>query len=84
VKQTSVNWKFKYIFLSTYTDPNIDLAILTMCDHTIITSGSFGWWAGWLAGGMVVYYKGFPKPNTSMGNCLNHSDYYLPNWIPML
>jgi galactoside 2-L-fucosyltransferase 1/2 len=84
VKNNTVHWKFNNIFMSNYTDPIVDLAILTMCDHTIITSGSFGWWAGWLAGGMVVYFKGFPKPHTKLGNRFNHSDYYPPNWIGML
>jgi galactoside 2-L-fucosyltransferase 1/2 len=54
-----------------------------MCDHSIITSGTYSWWAGWLAGGMVVYYKNFLRPNTTIGNEYNDSDYYPPDWIGM-
>jgi galactoside 2-L-fucosyltransferase 1/2 len=76
-------WNFKYIFMSNYTDPMIDLAILSMCNHSIITSGTFSWWAGWLAGGMVVYYEKFPNPDSYIGKMYNHADYYPPNWIGM-
>ena len=31
------------------------MAILAACNHTIITAGSYGFWAGYLAGGTVVY-----------------------------
>jgi galactoside 2-L-fucosyltransferase 1/2 len=83
VRENIIRWNFKYIFVSNNKDPMVDLAILSMCDHSIITSGTFGWWGGWLAGGMVVYYKGFPAPNTSLSTRIHHSDYYPPNWIGM-
>ena len=31
-------------------------ALLACCDHAIISIGTFGWWAGWLTGGVVTYY----------------------------
>ena len=34
--------------------PWVDMAVLTLCDHSIISVGTFGWWAGWLTGGKVV------------------------------
>ncbi|XP_037778039.1 galactoside alpha-(1,2)-fucosyltransferase 2-like [Penaeus monodon] len=35
--------------------PGLDLAVLASCNHSIITLGSFGFWAGFLAGGEVIY-----------------------------
>ena len=32
-----------------------DLASLTLCDHMIISVGTFGFWAGWLGKGEVVF-----------------------------
>ncbi len=29
----------------------MDLALLAACNHTILTYGTFGFWAGFLAGG---------------------------------
>lgn len=66
-------------------DAGEDLAILSSCNHTIVTVGTFGWWAGLLAGGTVIYYSNFPRS----GSMLDHNfstkrdDYYYPNWIPM-
>ena len=61
------------------SEPWVDLAILSMCNHTITTVGTFSWWAGWLAGGEVVYYerrKMKKRPHTS-------DDFFPPHWIKM-
>jgi len=60
-----------------------DLAILAACNHTIISVGSFGWWAGWLSSGMTVYYKDFPRPNSSLAHEYVLNDYYLDQWIAL-
>lgn len=71
------------IHYSTNTDGAVDLAIMANSDHVVITSGSFSWWAGYLIRGEVIYYHGFPEPNTIIGNTTVREDYYPPNWIPM-
>jgi len=63
--------------------PEFDLALLTHCNHTIVTVGSFGWWAAWLAGGETVYYRDFPRHGSSLRENFRMSDYYLPQWIAM-
>ena len=68
--------------VSMYHEAIVDLAILTLCKHTIITSGTFGWWAGWLSEGEVVYWKGFPKPGSkNEKEILFRGVYYPPHWI---
>nr|XP_027226115.1 galactoside 2-alpha-L-fucosyltransferase 2-like [Penaeus vannamei] len=32
-----------------------DMALLSSCNHSIVTMGSYGFWTGYLAGGEVVY-----------------------------
>ncbi|KAL8623945.1 hypothetical protein ACOMHN_047165 [Nucella lapillus] len=71
------------IHYSTNTDAAIDLAIMANSDHIVVTSGSYSWWAGYLIRGEVIYYHGFPEPNTIIGNTTVRADYYPPNWIPM-
>ncbi|KAK3611849.1 hypothetical protein CHS0354_040523 [Potamilus streckersoni] len=68
------------IFIS-FMNPGIDMAVLTLCDHVIVTSGTFGWWGAWLAGGDVVYFKGFPKPGSQLDKRMSREDYYPPHWI---
>ena len=60
----------------------IDLALLSILDHTIMTIGTYGWWAGFLCNGETVYYKNFTKAGTmhSKGYDIEHRDYIFPNW----
>lgn len=63
--------------------PEIDIAILTSCNQFISTTGTFGWWIGWLIGGNVTYYKWPARENTPFRNSFGkyYSDYYCPWWI---
>ena len=61
----------------------VDLAILTKCDHMIMTTGTFGWWAAWLAGGHVVYYSQYPRKHSRLERTFSKdkTDYFPPEWI---
>ncbi len=61
----------------------VDLAVLSMTNHTVISVGTFSWWAGWLAGGQVIYYKNWPKPASDVDKLYNRQDYFPPKWRPM-
>ncbi|KAK2170852.1 hypothetical protein NP493_1130g00052 [Ridgeia piscesae] len=61
----------------------VDLAILSLCNHTLTTVGTFGWWAGWLAGGVTTYYRNFAPKSAIAYKGLNIADHFWPNWIPM-
>jgi len=54
-----------------------------MCQHTVITVGTFGWWAGWLANGTTVYYKDWPRRGSPLAALARHADYFPPYWIPL-
>jgi len=58
-----------------------DLALLASCDHTVITTGTFGWWAAWLANGITVYYANHPRHGSQLSSMIHHDDYYPPQWI---
>jgi len=60
-----------------------DLAILSHCDHVIISVGSFGWWAAWLANGTTIYYDNWPKEYSKLEYHVNKKTYFPPEWIPM-
>ena len=70
-----------HVVFSGFKEPIIDLAILSLCDHVIISVGTFSWWAGWLSGGKVVYLKDFPLPGSKLDRNFNRDKYYCPDWI---
>ncbi|KAK3245479.1 hypothetical protein CYMTET_44953 [Cymbomonas tetramitiformis] len=65
----------------------IEMAILTKCQHMILTIGTFGWWSAWLGAhqrnGDVIYYAF----ENNMGKEIYHNgrftaeDYYPPTWL---
>ncbi|CAG5116814.1 unnamed protein product, partial [Candidula unifasciata] len=59
----------------------VHLAVLSSCDHVIISGGTFGWWSGWLANGYVIYYTGHLKEGTDLGNFVSKYHYYPRSWI---
>lgn len=65
--------------------PEVDMSVLSLCDHTIMTVGTFGWWSAWLAGGQTIYYKHPAKENSKLRQQFNndYSDYFYPKWIGM-
>ena len=71
------------VMFSSETDPIIDLAILSQCDHTIMSVGSFSWWAAWLANGTTIYYKSWPRQHSRLDYMVEKKQYFMPNWIPM-
>lgn len=58
-----------------------DLAILSSCDHTIMSVGTYGWWAGYLAGGTVVYYRNFPRKGGELMPQFSREDFFPPEWV---
>ena len=53
-----------------------DLAALALCEHSIVTAGSYGWWSAWLAGGNVVHDIYYPVASQ---NCIR--EHYFPPWF---
>jgi len=49
-----------------YSDHNypMDLAIMSLSDHIIISRGTYSWWAGWLCKGTTVYHAKMPQNGT--------------------
>jgi len=82
VQSTASNTVVVYSEFSSLS-PEFDLALLSHCNHSIITVGSFGWWAAWIAGGETIYFRDFPRPGSSLRDSFRMGDYYLPQWIAM-
>ena len=61
----------------------VDLAVLSSCNHSIVDYGTFGLWAGLLAGGKIVLPQGYSAMRSpdmmwweiaGMGNTLEYVD----------
>ncbi|XP_029094878.1 LOW QUALITY PROTEIN: galactoside 2-alpha-L-fucosyltransferase 1 [Monodon monoceros] len=61
--------------------PSKDFGLLTQCNHTIMTIGTFGFWAAYLAGGNTVYLANFTLPNSSFLNIFKPKAAFLPEWV---
>ncbi|KAK6184858.1 hypothetical protein SNE40_007225 [Patella caerulea] len=70
-------------FYSENNTANVDLAILSLTDHMILSTGTFSWWAGWFSPGTVVYWKDFATPGSrlSKGFSADKMDYFYPEWV---
>lgn len=67
---------------NVYNDvPQVDFAVLVACNHTIMTVGTFGWWAGYLSGGQVLYYKYPIRDHTKLAVKYNFTDHFPPHWL---
>ena len=73
----------KNVSFSENRSPTMDFTILSLCNHTLSTVGTFSWWVGWMAEGVITYYTRFADPSTSLFTSLKFDDFFLPKWIPM-
>jgi galactoside 2-L-fucosyltransferase 1/2 len=61
-----------------------DLIMLSKCDVVIMTTGTYGWWAAWLADrNVTIYYKGWPRDQSELYNKFVSTDFFPPHWIPI-
>uniref|UniRef100_A0A452R3Z6 L-Fucosyltransferase n=1 Tax=Ursus americanus TaxID=9643 RepID=A0A452R3Z6_URSAM len=61
--------------------PARDFALLTQCNHTVITVGTFGIWAAYLAGGDTVYLANFTLPDSPFRWIFKPQAAFLPQWV---
>ncbi|XP_077113378.1 galactoside alpha-(1,2)-fucosyltransferase 2-like [Ranitomeya variabilis] len=61
--------------------PARDFALLAHCNHTIMTIGTFGYWAAYLVGGETIYLTNFTLPDSPYLNIFKYSAAFLPEWI---
>ncbi|XP_007956312.1 galactoside alpha-(1,2)-fucosyltransferase 1 [Orycteropus afer afer] len=61
--------------------PARDFALLTQCNHTIMTIGTFGFWAAYLAGGDTIYLANFTLPDSDFLKIFKPEAAFLPEWM---
>jgi galactoside 2-L-fucosyltransferase 1/2 len=71
--------KKNVIVTPTYFSPSEDLTILSLCQHSIVTAGTFGWWSAFLAGGDVLHDNHFRQNKSDNSDC--DANMYFPPWF---
>uniref|UniRef100_A0A452SYW3 L-Fucosyltransferase n=1 Tax=Ursus maritimus TaxID=29073 RepID=A0A452SYW3_URSMA len=61
--------------------PAKDFALLTQCNHTVMTIGTFGIWAAYLAGGETIYLANYTLPDSPFLKLFKPEAAFLPEWI---
>lgn len=63
----------------------LDLCILSKCNHMIMSSGTYSWWAAFLSAGETTYMKDQCRPGSGLCNEMTFTDYINPawNWVPL-
>ncbi|KAK6167451.1 hypothetical protein SNE40_021477 [Patella caerulea] len=62
---------------------HVDLALLSLMDHMIMTVGTYGFWASWFVNGTTIYLREFAKPGSVYSKLFDkdHFDTIPPSWI---
>ena len=69
---------------SSFEEPILDMALMFLCHHMIISIGTFSWWCGWFSQGTVIYMKDHPRPGSLLSMTPQYKQgFFLPHWIGM-
>nr|XP_025869581.1 galactoside 2-alpha-L-fucosyltransferase 2 isoform X2 [Vulpes vulpes] len=63
------------------SSPAKDFALLTQCNHTVMTIGTFGIWAAYLAGGETIYLANYTLPDSPFLKIFKPEAAFLPEWV---
>ncbi len=61
----------------------VDMCVLSRCNHNIQSIGTYGWWASYLAAGHITYQAFYAQPNSKRLHRFTPSDYFMPGWVPL-
>lgn len=60
----------------------LEMTILRQTQASILSTGSFSWWIGWLTNAhTTVYYPHFPREHSSLMGGFTREDYFPAHWI---
>jgi len=64
-------------------DAGFDLALISLCDGMIMSTGTYGWWGAWLANKTTIYYSNWPRARSALWGLFKREDFFPPDWIPI-
>ena len=76
--------KTNVLFTPVSFDRVDDMAVVTLCDHVIITVGTFGWWTAFLLGNKTGKVLTDSKPDYSALDVDCNAADFFPVWYSFL
>ncbi|KAE9416560.1 hypothetical protein Angca_007507, partial [Angiostrongylus cantonensis] len=63
----------------------VDMAIMTLCDALVLSTGTFSWWSGFLnlKAKEIIYYDEWPSAGSALAKMVNKSEFFLSSWTPV-
>ncbi|KAI6178590.1 L-Fucosyltransferase [Aphelenchoides besseyi] len=58
----------------------VDMAALSLCNHTVMSTGTFSWWTAYLTNGTTFYYGNWPKRGSVLWIMVSRAKVFLPQW----
>ena len=74
----------QFVVFSEGHSAGVDLAVLSKCNHSITSVGTFSWWSAWLSGGNATFYRGSPRVGSRLDTrafSQSKEDYYPKRWL---
>lgn len=59
----------------------VDMEIMSACNYSIITQGTFGWWGAFLSNGFNIYIENYAVENEHFYNITVPEDFFPEEWI---
>jgi galactoside 2-L-fucosyltransferase 1/2 len=69
------------VFLKPSPNAAVDLCVLASCQHTIATTGSFSWWAAFLANGNATFQRHYARKGSVLDRLTTVEDVFLPEFV---
>lgn len=81
----SENLLGKDVYMSPLKSAAEDMALVSACNHTIISIGTFSWWCGFFNEGETVFYKDWIQPGSTIYKKSKYEERkrFPPHWLPL-
>jgi Glycosyl transferase family 11 len=70
------------VFVLEKFPPEVHMAVLSLAEHIIISTGSFGWWTAYISNAKsVTYYGDYPRNGSVLRSQFPKDDYFPLDWL---
>ncbi len=71
------------VIVMKLSSPAVDMCVLSSCNHTMMSTGTFGFWAAFLSGGHATYQREFARFGSQHFEEYSETDFFRPGWVSL-